>query len=166
LPLLSAGLLVYRISGSRVVEVLIAHPGGPFWAKKDEGAWSVPKGEYEEGADPLAAADREFAEEIGRPAPEGARLELGEIRQPSGKRVTAWAVEGDLTISHARSNTFEMEWPKGSGTRREFPEVDRVEWVTAAIARVKLLKGQVPFIDRLVAAIGERGETVSEGTAH
>ncbi|MGO8860783.1 MAG: NUDIX domain-containing protein [Acidimicrobiales bacterium] len=157
MPSLSAGLLVYRISDAGVVEALIAHPGGPLWAKKDEGAWSVPKGEYEAGTDPLAAAEREFAEEIGRPAPDGPRIELGEIKQAGGKRVTVWAVEGDVDVAGARSNTFEMEWPPGSGRAREFPEVDRVEWVTASTARVKLLKGQVPFVDRLLEAVGQRG---------
>ncbi len=165
MPALSAGLLVYRISGSGVVEVLIAHPGGPYWSKKDEGAWSVPKGEYAAGADPLAAAEREFAEEIGQAAPAGARIDLGEIRQPGGKRVTVWAVHGDLDLSDARSNTFEMEWPRGSGKMREFPEVDRVEWVAASSARVRLLKGQVPFIDRLMDAVGARSGAVSEGAA-
>jgi predicted NUDIX family NTP pyrophosphohydrolase len=164
-PALSAGLLVYRISGSGVVEVLIAHPGGPYWSKRDEGAWSVPKGEYAEGADPLAAAEREFAEEIGYPAPAGERIDLGEIKQAGGKRVTVWAVHGDLDLSGAQSNTFEMEWPRGSGKVREFPEVDRVEWVAASGARVRLLKGQVPFIDRLMDAVGERSGAVSEGAA-
>ena len=162
MPSLSAGLLVYRVAVSGAVDVLIVHPGGPFWSKKDEGAWSVPKGEYEEGVDPLATAEREFAEEIGQGAPQGERIELGQIRQPSGKRVTVWAVEGDLDVAGATSNTFEMEWPRGSGTMREFPEVDRVEWVTAGEARVKLLKGQVPFIDRLTEALGAHSWPGSE----
>jgi predicted NUDIX family NTP pyrophosphohydrolase len=165
-PLPSAGLLVYRVSDSEVIETLIVHPGGPFWARKDEGAWSVPKGEYDDGTDPLAAAEREFEEEIGQRAPAGERVELGEVRQSGGKRVTAWAVEGDVDVAHITSNTFEIEWPRGSGRRREFPEVDRAEWVTAATARVKLLKGQVPFIDRLMQAVGERNDgPLTEGPA-
>ena len=157
----SAGLLLYRWSADGAVEVLIAHPGGPFWAKRDEGAWSVPKGEYEEGDDALAAAYREFVEETGCPAPAPAAdaVALGELRQPSGKRVSVWAVEGDLDVQHATSNTFEMEWPRGSGKRRQFPEVDRVEWVTVEQARRKLLKGQVPFLDVLAAALSARGVT-------
>jgi predicted NUDIX family NTP pyrophosphohydrolase len=158
----SAGLLLYRLSGDGVVEVLIAHPGGPFWAKKDDGAWSVPKGEYEEGDDALAAAYREFVEETGFPAPVPAAqaVALGELRQPSGKRVVVWAIEGDLDVTDATSNTFEMEWPRGSGRVREFPEIDRVEWVSLERGRRKLLKGQVPFLDALEASLSGRGVTV------
>ena len=141
MPKLSAGLLLYRIRDS-VVEVLIAHPGGPFWARKDAGAWSIPKGEYTDGEDPWAAAQREFSEELGLPVPAGPRIDFGPLKQPSGKVVTAFAVHGDLDITDARSNTFELEWPKGSGTLREFPEVDRVGWFPVAHARTKLLKGQ------------------------
>jgi predicted NUDIX family NTP pyrophosphohydrolase len=146
----SAGLLVYRVSEGRVVEVLLAHPGGPFWARKDAGAWSIPKGEYEPSDDALAAARREFREEIGLDPPAGEPVALGEHRQPGGKRVTAWALAGDLDVTHATSNTFEIEWPRGSGTMREFPEVDRVEWMPLEQARGKLLKGQVVFLDALV----------------
>jgi predicted NUDIX family NTP pyrophosphohydrolase len=149
----SAGLLLYRISPERVVEVLIAHPGGPFWARKDEAAWSIPKGEYRPDEDPLAAAYREFEEEVGLPVPDGAAVFLGERRQPGGKRVSAWALESDLDVSNASSNTFELEWPRGSGKVREFPEVDRVEWVSVDIARRKMLKGQVPFLDVLKGVI-------------
>jgi predicted NUDIX family NTP pyrophosphohydrolase len=149
-------LLVYRVTGADAVEVLIVHPGGPFWAKKDAGAWSIPKGEYEEGDDALATAFREFREEIGQAPPGREPAPLGELTQPCGKRVTAWAVEGDVDVTHATSNTFELEWPRGSGTIREFPEVDRVEWVTVTGARKKLLKGQVPFLDRLVELIDGR----------
>jgi predicted NUDIX family NTP pyrophosphohydrolase len=149
----SAGLLLYRICPGRVVEVLIAHPGGPFWARKDEAAWSIPKGEYQPDEDPLAAAYREFEEEVGLPVPVGAAVYLGERRQPGGKRVSAWALEGDLDVTNASSNTFELEWPRGSGKLQEFPEVDRVEWVSVDIARRKLLKGQVPFLDVLQGAI-------------
>ncbi|HWD56421.1 MAG TPA: NUDIX domain-containing protein [Acidimicrobiales bacterium] len=146
----SAGLLLYRVTNDRVVEVLLGHPGGPFWARKDDGVWSIPKGEFAEGEDPLTAAYREFREEIGLDPPPSAPTSLGTRRQPSGKWVSAWAVEGDLDVTHATSNTFEIEWPKGSGNRREFPEVDRVEWMSVARARSKLLKGQVPFLDQLV----------------
>ncbi len=150
MPKLSAGLLLYRARG-KVVDVLIAHPGGPFWARKDDGAWSIPKGEYADGEDPWGAAQREFAEEIGLPAPSGSRIDFGALRQPSGKVVTAFGVLGDLDITEARSNTFELEWPKGSGRMREFPEVDRIGWFPVAQARIKLLKGQRAFLDLLMA---------------
>ncbi|MGD1283188.1 NUDIX domain-containing protein [Mycobacterium seoulense] len=150
MPKLSAGVLLYR-TREGVVEVLIAHPGGPFWARKDNGAWSIPKGEYSDGEDPWAAAQREFSEELGVSAPAGTRLDLGQLKQSGGKVVTAFAVHADLDVSDARSNTFELEWPKGSGTMREFPEVDRVGWFSVADARVKLLKGQLDFLDRLMA---------------
>jgi predicted NUDIX family NTP pyrophosphohydrolase len=149
MPKLSGGLLLYRARDG-VVEVLIAHPGGPFWARKDDGAWSIPKGEYTDGDDPWAAAQREFAEEIGLPVPDGPRIDFGAVKQPSGKVVTAFAVQADLDITDARSNTFELEWPRGSGTLREFPEVDRVDWFPVAQARQKLLKGQRVFLDRLM----------------
>jgi predicted NUDIX family NTP pyrophosphohydrolase len=161
LPKLSAGLLLYRIRDG-VVEVLIAHPGGPFWARKDDGAWSIPKGEYTDGEDPWAAAQREFFEELALPVPTGPRADLGSLKQPSGKVVIAFAVEGDLDVTDARSNTFEMEWPRGSGAMREFPEVDRVSWVAVAQARTKVLKGQRPFLDRLMAHPALAG--LSEGT--
>lgn len=144
----SAGLVLYRLVGGEV-EVLLVHPGGPFWVKKDEGAWSIPKGEYGPTEDPLAAAYREYTEETGFDAPDSPAQPLGEVRQPGGKRVRAWAVEGDAAAADAVSNTFEMEWPPGSGTVKEFPEVDRVEWMTMPAARVKLLKGQVPLLDAL-----------------
>jgi predicted NUDIX family NTP pyrophosphohydrolase len=150
LPKLSAGVLLYRTRDG-IVEVLIAHPGGPFWSRKDDGVWSIPKGEYADGDDPWEAARREFAEEIGLALPGGPRIDLGPLKQPSGKVVTGFAVRGDLDIAEARSNTFEMEWPKGSGTMREFPEVDRVGWFPVALARTKLLKGQRGFLDRLMA---------------
>jgi predicted NUDIX family NTP pyrophosphohydrolase len=150
MPKLSAGVLVYR-TGDDVVEVLIAHPGGPFWARKDDGVWSIPKGEYADGEDPWAAAQREFAEELGLSVPDGPCLDLGPLKQPSGKVVTAFAVRGDLDVTDARSNTFQLEWPRGSGKLREFPEVDRVGWFSVAQARVKLLKGQRGFLDHLMA---------------
>jgi predicted NUDIX family NTP pyrophosphohydrolase len=149
-PKLSAGLLLYRVADG-VVEVVIAHPGGPFWARKDEGAWSIPKGEYDDGEDPWAAAQREFVEELGLPVPPGPRLDIGAVKQPSGKVVTAFAVRGDLDITETHSNTFELEWPKGSGRIREFPEVDGVGWFSVAQARAKLLKGQRVFLDRLMS---------------
>jgi predicted NUDIX family NTP pyrophosphohydrolase len=149
MPKLSAGLLLYRTRNG-IVEALIAHPGGPFWAKKDDGAWSIPKGEYTEGEDPWVVAQREFVEEIGLPVPAGPRIDFGPLKQPGGKVVTAFAVLGDLDITDAHSNTFELEWPKGSGTVREFPEVDRVGWFPVAQARTKLLNGHRPFLDRLM----------------
>jgi predicted NUDIX family NTP pyrophosphohydrolase len=155
-PKLSAGLLLYRVVDG-VVEVLIGHPGGPFWARKDEGAWSIPKGEYSPGEDPWAVAQREFAEELGKTPPDGPRLELPAVRQPSGKVITAFAVRGDLDIEGTFSNTFELEWPKGSGRLREFPEIDRVAWLSVAEARSKLLKGQRPLLDRLMAEVEADG---------
>jgi predicted NUDIX family NTP pyrophosphohydrolase len=151
MPKLSAGLLLYRIADG-VAEVLIGHPGGPFWARKDDGAWSVPKGEYTEDEDPWLAAQREFGEELGLPAPDGPRIDLAPVRQPGGKIVTVFAVEGDLDVTAAVSNTFTLEWPKGSGKLREYPEIDRVGWFCVAEARAKLLKGQRPVLDQLMQA--------------
>ncbi|HVY94082.1 MAG TPA: NUDIX domain-containing protein [Bryobacteraceae bacterium] len=149
---LSAGLLMFRKRDG--IEVFLVHPGGPFWAKKDEGAWSIPKGEYESGDDPLAAAFREFEEETGfRPEPKGELLALGEVRQPGGKLVTAWAFEGDCDEASIRSNTFSMEWPRGSGRMREFPEIDRAGWFGIEAARKKILKGQIGLLDRLPGPI-------------
>jgi predicted NUDIX family NTP pyrophosphohydrolase len=161
MPKLSAGVLLYRTRDG-VVEVLIAHPGGPFWARKDDGVWSIPKGEYADCDDPWAAARREFFEELGLRVPAGPRIDFGPLKQPSGKVVTAFGIRGDLDVADARSNTFLMEWPKGSGTTREFPEVDRVGWFTVALARTKLLKGQRAFLDRLMAHPALAG--LSEGT--
>ncbi|HEY4088338.1 MAG TPA: NUDIX domain-containing protein [Bryobacteraceae bacterium] len=145
---LSAGLLMFRNRDE--IEFFLVHPGGPFWVKKDLGAWSIPKGEYEDGADPLAAAFREFEEEIGVPPQPGSELIfLGEVRQAGGKVVTAWAFEGDCDETSIRSNTFSMEWPKGSGRMREFPEVDRAGWFGVAEARAKILQAQAAFLDRV-----------------
>jgi predicted NUDIX family NTP pyrophosphohydrolase len=155
-PRRSAGLLLYRLRDGRP-EVLIGHMGGPFWAKKDEGAWSIPKGEYEDGEEPLAAARREFEEELGSPPPDGEALPLGEVRQSSGKRVTAWAVEGDFDASEIHSNTFEMEWPPRSGRTQPFPEIDRAEWVDLPTARRGLVKGQVALVDELERALVVQG---------
>jgi predicted NUDIX family NTP pyrophosphohydrolase len=148
----SAGLLLYRGHGDGL-EVLLVHPGGPLWAKRDAGAWSIPKGEYSDGEDPLAAALREFEEELGTPPPrrsDGDPEDLGEIRQKSGKRVHAWALAGDLDASAVTSNTFELEWPPRSGKRIEIPEVDRAEWFGLDAAREKINSGQAPLLDRLV----------------
>jgi predicted NUDIX family NTP pyrophosphohydrolase len=149
----SAGLLLYRFPPGGEVELLIAHPGGPFWARKDAAAWSVPKGEYLADEDPLGAAYREFEEEVGLTPPPGQAVFLGERRQPGGKRVSVWALEGDLDVTDSSSNTFVLEWPRGSGTTQEFPEVDRVEWVPVEVARRKLVRGQVPFLDALLEAL-------------
>ncbi|HXZ62748.1 MAG TPA: NUDIX domain-containing protein [Acidimicrobiales bacterium] len=158
----SAGLLMFKVSARGVVEVLLAHPGGPFWARRDEGAWSVPKGEYDPGEDPRDAAYREFGEETGLVPPPGETFSLGEHVQPGGKRVAVWALEGDLDPAEARSNTFELEWPRGSGRVRAFPEVDRLEWMTVARAREKLLKGQVPFLDDLLGVLRAAGRTTGQ----
>jgi predicted NUDIX family NTP pyrophosphohydrolase len=131
------------------VEVLLVHPGGPFWTKKDFGAWSIPKGEYQEDEIPFAAALREFEEETGI-APKGEFIPLGELRQPGGKLVTAWAFEGDCDPAAISSNLFSMEWPKGSGRIQEFPEIDRGEWFTVDEARPKILRGQAGFLDSLI----------------
>jgi predicted NUDIX family NTP pyrophosphohydrolase len=146
----SAGCLLFRRTTASL-EVLLAHMGGPYWARKDDGSWSIPKGEYDEDSEvPFDVALREFEEELGAPVPAAHFLELGSARQPSGKVVTIWAAEGDFDPARAVSNTFTMEWPKGSGNERTFPEIDRVAWFDVATARTKLLKGQVTFLDRLV----------------
>ena len=139
---------MYRGARSSL-ELLLVHPGGPFWVKKDEGAWSIPKGEYASNEDPLAAARREFAEELGAPAPEGPYLELGELVQPSRKRVVAFAVAGEFDPAALEGNLFEMEWPPRSGQVQSFPEVDRAAWFSPEEARIKILPGQAPFIDRI-----------------
>ncbi|GAA0249133.1 NUDIX domain-containing protein [Cryptosporangium japonicum] len=149
----SAGLLLYRTAGDRL-EVLLGHMGGPFWAKKDAAAWSVPKGEYEADETPEAAARREFTEELGLPAPEGPLLPLGEVKQSGGKTVTVWAVEGDLSPADVVPGTFELEWPPKSGRIQQFPELDRVGWFDLDAAREKLVKGQLPFLDRLGESLG------------
>lgn len=154
MPRRSAGVLAYRL-GESVTEVLLAHPGGPYWAKKDEGNWSIPKGEYDDSESPEQAARREFAEETGFEV--GAELiDLGVIRQPSGKLVHAFAAEKDLDAAAARSNLFPLEWPPHSGRIEEFPEVDRVEWFSLDAARLKILRGQAAFLDRLEDAIHQK----------
>jgi predicted NUDIX family NTP pyrophosphohydrolase len=144
----SAGLLLFRVRDGEL-EVLLAHMGGPFWARKDEHAWSIPKGEYPPDEDPLTAARREFTEELGAPPPDGPVLELGEVRQSGGKSVTVWAVEGEFDPAAAVSNTFELEWPPHSGRMQTFPEVDRVAWFDLETARVKGVAAQAAFLDRL-----------------
>ncbi|GAB3132529.1 NUDIX domain-containing protein [Amycolatopsis sp. NPDC004378] len=149
----SAGLLLHRGRGEDV-EVLLGHMGGPFWAKKDAAAWSLPKGELEPDEEPEAAARREFEEELGLPAPSGEYVPLGEVKQ-SGKTVTAWAVEADLDPASVVPGTFTMEWPPRSGKQQEFPEMDRVEWFSLEVAREKLVKGQLVFLDRLLASVAQ-----------
>src|SRR5215210_9377797 len=145
----SAGILLHR-GGAGGREVLLVHPGGPFWARRDDGAWSIPKGEYDDGEDPMAAALREFEEELGSAlAHVGELVALGEVRQRNRKVVTAWAAQGALDASAMRSNTFTMEWPPRSGQRQEFPEIDRAEWFGLARAREKLVEAQAAFVDRL-----------------
>jgi predicted NUDIX family NTP pyrophosphohydrolase len=145
----SAGILLYRV-GRGGPSVLLVHPGGPFWARKDAGAWSIPKGEYDDGEDPLACALREFEEEIGTALPPGELVELGSVKQKGGKVVSAWAAEGDLDADSVRSNTFTMEWPPRSGRTAEFPEIDRAEWFDVEEARQKLVAAQTEFLDRLL----------------
>ena len=152
----SAGLLMFRRANGGELQVLLAHPGGPFWRNKDEGAWTIPKGEYDDAEEPLAAARREFTEETGFEAlPPFASL--GEIVQRSGKRILAWAVAGDRDPAQLRSNTFEVEWPPRSGRRQSYPEVDRVAWFALSEARRKMNPAQAELLDRLAAAV-QRGE--------
>jgi len=143
----SAGILLHRLRGSGI-EVFLVHPGGPFWATKDAGAWSIPKGEFEAGEDPLEAAKREFKEETGF-AVAGNFIELTPVKQPGGKVVYAWAVMGDCEADSIKSNTFSLEWPPRSGKRKEFPEVDRAGWFTPEVDREKILKGQLNFLEEL-----------------
>jgi predicted NUDIX family NTP pyrophosphohydrolase len=148
-------LLLFRRASPAAAEVMLAHMGGPFWAGKDRRAWSIPKGEYGPGEDALAAARREFVEELGHEVPAGETLELGEVTQAGGKRIRAWALEGDIDVSQITSNTFEMEWPPRSGRSRRFPEIDRAGWFDLDTARGKLVKGQVPLLDMLAARLGQ-----------
>jgi predicted NUDIX family NTP pyrophosphohydrolase len=145
----SAGILLHR-PGPAGPQVLLGHMGGPFWARKDAGAWSVPKGEHGPDEDPLAAAVREFTEELGCPLPPGVPVALGTVRQPNGKRLTVFALAGDLDAGAVVSNTFTLEWPRGSGRLREFPEIDRAAWFDLPDARTAVVRGQVPFLDRLL----------------
>ena len=149
---LSAGILLYRKRDGEI-EVFLVHPGGPFWAKKNDGAWSIPKGEYVEGEDPLTVAKREFQEETGCQV-SGDGLALAPLKQPSGKVIAAWAVEGEIDPASIQSNTFSIEWPPKSGKLREFPEVDRAIWCDLVSAHKKLLSGQRPFLDQLQQLLG------------
>ena len=154
MPRRSAGILLYRHSAAGAIELLLAHPGGPMWAGRDAGAWTLPKGEFDAGEeDALSAARREFEEETGHPAPDGPAIGLGEIRQKGGKLVVAWAIEGDLDSAAATSNTFALQWPPRSGRWITIPEVDRVEWFSPAEARARIKDTQVPFIDRLLETL-------------
>ncbi len=148
----SAGILLHRRRDD-ALQVLLVHPGGPFWSRRDEGAWSIPKGEHEPDEDPLGAARREFAEELGSVAPQGEALDLGEIRQRSGKLVRAFALAGDVDAAAISSNTCTVQWPPRSGRTIEIPEVDRAEWFGLATARTKLIEAQVPLLDRLVTQL-------------
>ncbi len=172
MPVRSAGILLYRLGitprattghqpGSTPgvpdgLQVWIAHMGGPFWARKDAHAWSIPKGEYTEDEDPLAAALREFAEEMGTPAPSADYEHLGEFRQPSGKVITVYAAEQDFQPERIASNTFPLEWPKGSGRIQEYPEIDDARWFPLPEARLKLVKGQIPVLDALARHVDTR----------
>jgi len=154
---LSAGLVMYRYRGAKL-EVFLVHPGGPFWSKKDEGVWSIPKGEYTEDEEAFEVAKREFKEETGYKA-EGDFMQLSPIKQPGGKIIAAWAFEGDCDAGKIKSNTFSMEWPPRSGKQAEFPEVDRAAWFPIKAAKTKLLKGQVSFIEQLCEALGYDPDT-------
>jgi predicted NUDIX family NTP pyrophosphohydrolase len=157
-PRRSAGLLPFRAPGGEGLELFLVHPGGPLWANKDDHAWSIAKGEYDGGEEASAAAEREFAEELGVAPPPGPRVDLGEIKQPSGKLVRVWAIQAaTFDLARVVSNDFELEWPPKSGLHQRFPEVDRAEWMSEGTARRKMVKGQVAFIDRLVDWLGGAG---------
>lgn len=162
MPKQAAGILLYRrlstsvgAGGHETLEVLLAHPGGPLWARKDDGAWTLPKGQFTDSEAPLDAAKREFEEEMGS-KPTGDFQPLGTLKQPSGKIIHAWAAESDFDVTTVKSNLFSMEWPPKSGRMGEFPEIDRAEWFSLEEARVKILKGQSPFLDRLLALLNSR----------
>lgn len=159
----SAGILLFRRGGDGGVEVLLVHPGGPFWKRRDDGAWSIPKGEIEPGEQPVAAALRELGEELG-PAPEldpESLIELGAVRQRAGKVVEAWAAEGDFDPERLKSIEFEMEWPPRSDVQASFPEVDRAEWFDPETARAKILAGQAPLLDRLLERLDPGAESAA-----
>jgi predicted NUDIX family NTP pyrophosphohydrolase len=149
----SAGIMLFRRPGGRI-QVLLGHMGGPLWQRRDVGAWSIPKGGYEDGEDPIGAARREYAEEVGNPLPAGELIPLGAVVQANNKQVMAWAVEGDLDPGAAVSNTFQLEWPPRSGRMQTFPEFDRVAWFDADDARRRIVAAQAAFVDRLEAALG------------
>ena len=152
---LSAGILLYNLTIEGELKVFLVHPGGPFWKNKDEGTWSIPKGEYEEGEDALMAAKREFKEETGNELPEGEFIPLEPVKIKSGKVIAAWATEAALDFGFIQSNTFEMEWPPRSGKKQLFPEVDKAGWFTIDEAKIKINSGQVAFLEQLVAVINE-----------
>ncbi|WP_432510090.1 NUDIX domain-containing protein [Kineococcus sp. SYSU DK001] len=154
MPRRSAGILLHRRAAGGGVELLLGHLGGPLWARKDERAWSIPKGEPEPGEELPDAARREFTEELGLPMPDVVLVPLGEARQSGGKVVTVWAGEADLDPAAVTPGTFTMEWPPRSGRVREFPELDRVAWLAPEVARAKLVAGQVVFVDRLLELLG------------
>jgi predicted NUDIX family NTP pyrophosphohydrolase len=157
MPKKSAGLLLYRENSEAGIEVLLVHPGGPFWRNKDEGAWTIPKGEFDDGEDPLAAAQREFAEETGAPPPpekaDALYIPLQPIKQLNGKTVHAWAVRGDFAPAKIKSNLFQIEWPPKSGQLQEFPEIDRAAWFTPEVAKQKINPGQTSLIDQLLTFV-------------
>ncbi|MET1089550.1 MAG: NUDIX domain-containing protein [Arthrobacter sp.] len=153
----SAGILLYRRDPASGLQIWIAHMGGPFWSRKDAAAWSVPKGEFGDGEDPWAAAQREFAEEMGVPAPAADYRGLGAFRQPSGKVITVFTAETDFAPDRIVSNTFPLEWPKGSGVIKDFPEIDRAEWATEPEARRRLVRGQLPILDALIEELRAAG---------
>jgi predicted NUDIX family NTP pyrophosphohydrolase len=154
MPKQSAGILLYRIASGRA-EVFLVHPGGPFWAKKDDGAWSIPKGEFAGGEEPLEAAKREFKEETSFPI-EGTFTPLNPVKQPGGKTVYAWAVEGNIDPVAIRSNTFSIEWPQGSAKTKSFPEIDRAAWFDLDTAKFKILKGQLGLLEQLTKNLSQR----------
>ena len=158
----SAGILLHR-PGPDGPEVLLGHMGGPFWARKDAGAWSLPKGEHGPDDDPLAAAVREFTEELGSPPPAGPAVPLGTVRPPSGKRLSVFALEGDFDAAAIVSNTFTVEWPRGSGRVREYPEIDRAAWFGLDDARRAVVRGQVEFLDRLMHVLRSSGAAKQAG---
>mgnify|MGYP001281119190 CR=1 FL=1 len=160
----SAGILLYRLK-NQTLEVFLVHPGGPFWSKKDNGAWSIPKGLFEQGEEAQNAAIREFEEETGFKLTNDVMTDLGELKQPSGKIVHAWAVEQDVDEKSIVSNLFTMEWPKGTGVIKEFPEIDRGGWFNIEQAGQKLLKGQVPFLERLISSIDYHLDVSDQGDA-
>ena len=157
MPRRSAGILLYRLAPGGDCEVLVGHMGGPFWARKDAGAWSIPKGEYAEDEVPFDLALREFEEELGSPVPATDFIELGDLRTSGGKVLTVWAAEADFDNDKSVSNTFELEWPPRSGRMQEFPEIDRSAWLPVSDARIALVGGQVPFLDRLMAHLTRTG---------
>ena len=156
----SAGIVLFRRTGSEP-QVLLGHMGGPYWRRKDAGAWTIPKGGYTDDEDPIEAARREYAEEIGNPVPDGELIALGEVLQANKKIVVAWALEGDLDPAIARSNTFELEWPPGSGQRRTYPELDRVAWFGLAEAATKAVAAQAAFFQRLERALHEQDASLT-----